>query len=145
MNEYLMANAALSKFCRNYMRLKKNLPIRPSEMGVLNIIVETEGPHTPLQLAKLLGVSKPMITAHITTLGKLGYITREQSREDKRMFFVLPTKQAVELVESAKAEMEEQLKAIIEQLGRDDFDQLVCLIGKANHILEADDAQDKRA
>lgn len=43
-SSYLMANAELSKFSRNYMQLKKSLPIRPSEMGVLNIIVQTSGP-----------------------------------------------------------------------------------------------------
>ena len=136
MNEYLMANAALSKFSRNYMRLKKNLPIRPSEMGVLNIIVETEGPHTPLKLAELLGVSKPMITAHLTTLVKLGYITREQSTQDKRVFFVLPTKKARDLVEAAKQDMNRQMDLLVQHMGRAEFEAFVCLAQEANKILE---------
>ena len=68
MDQYFQTNAILSKFSKNYMELKKDLPIRPSEMGLLNIITNTEGPHTPVVLAEMLGVSKPMISAHITSL-----------------------------------------------------------------------------
>ena len=50
---------------QNYMKLKTELPIRPSEMGVLNIITGTKGSNTPVMLAEKLEVSKPMITAHI--------------------------------------------------------------------------------
>ncbi|MDE7141146.1 MAG: MarR family transcriptional regulator, partial [Treponemataceae bacterium] len=66
------------------MGLKKGLPVRPSEMGVLNIISETAGPHTPVMLAEMLKVSKPMITAHITSLEKNGYIIKSPSPQDKR-------------------------------------------------------------
>ncbi|MEE1313354.1 MAG: hypothetical protein UHS41_06395 [Lachnospiraceae bacterium] len=55
MDRYFAVNAVLSMFSKNYMELKKGLPIRPSEMGVLNIITETPGPHTPVILANLLG------------------------------------------------------------------------------------------
>ena len=51
MDKYFFANAVLSVFSKNYMDLKKGLPVRPSEMGVLNIISETAGPHTPFMLA----------------------------------------------------------------------------------------------
>ena len=65
MDKYLVANAVLSIFGKSYAELKKDLPIRPSEMGVLNIITETPGLHTPMMLAEALKVSKPMITADI--------------------------------------------------------------------------------
>ena len=48
MDKYFTANAVLSIFAKSYMELKKDLPIRPSEMGVLNIITQIPGPHTPL-------------------------------------------------------------------------------------------------
>ena len=69
-DKYINANMVFSKFSRNYMELKKNLPVRPSEMGVLNIITRRDGVFTPLMLKKLLGVSKPMIKARITVLEK---------------------------------------------------------------------------
>lgn len=76
MDKYVETNAVLSKFCKGYMDLKKDLPIRPSEMAVLNIIVQREGKFTPLMIAELLEVLKPMITAHISVLEKKEYIKK---------------------------------------------------------------------
>lgn len=136
MDKYVLANAVFSKFSRNYMELKKGLPIRPSEMGVLNIITETPGPHTSVLLAELLGVSKPMITAHLSVLTEKGYITKQQSPEDRRVFYILPTKKALELVESAKKEMYQHLERMVEALGKVEFDTLVSLMETANQTLE---------
>ena len=141
MDQYFTANAVLSMFSKDYMDLKKGLPIRPSEMGVLNIITQTPGPHTPVLIAGLLGVSKPMITAHLTVLSQKGYIRKQQSPQDKRAFYVLPTEKAMALVESARAELNQQLEQLIEELGQDEFDHLVRLAGKANKVLEADQEQ----
>lgn len=137
MDRYLAANAAFSKFSRNYMELKKNLPIRPSEMGVLNILAATPGPHTCQMLAELLGVSKPMVTAYLTSLADKGYLTKEQSQEDKRVYYVLPTAQALALVEAASADMQAQLAALMEAMGQAEFDRLVELTQKANAALQA--------
>ena len=143
MNKYFSANAVLSMFSKYYMELKKNLPIRPSEMGVLNIIAETPGPHTPVLLAGLLGVSKPMITAHLTDLAQKGYIEKKQSPEDKRVFYVLPTEKALALVENAKTDLNQHLERLIQEMGQDEFDNLVRLAGKANKILEVDRGAEK--
>lgn len=149
MDPYLEANAAFSKFSRNYMEQKKDLPIRPSEMGVLNIITGTPGPHTPVRLAQLLGVSKPMITAYLTSLAEKGYITKQPSSEDKRAYHILPTEQARQLVERARVDMVRQLETLMNALGQEDFDKFVDLAWRANDILEANrgenDKEIKRA
>lgn len=138
MDRYFNANAVLSIFSKNYMELKRGLPIRPSEMGVLNIITGTEGPHTPVMLAELLGVSKPMITAHITSLEGKGYITKEPSTEDKRAYYIRPTEKARELVECARIDLNGKLELLIKGIGPDGFDTLVALAEKANSIMEGD-------
>lgn len=136
MNKYFEANAILSVFSKNYMDLKRELPIRPSEMGVLNIITETSGPHTPVLLAKLLRVSKPMITAHLTTLLKKGYIKKQQADDDKRVYYILPTKKAANLVESEKGKLNLQLEHLAKEMGQNEFDTFVMLAQKANFILD---------
>lgn len=138
MNEYVTANAALSIFSKYYMELKRGLPIRPSEMGVLNIIAETPGPHTPLLLAELLGVSKPMITAHLTDLAKKGYIEKKQSLKDKRVFNVIPTEKALALVKSAKTDLNRHLERLEQEMGENEFLHLVRLAQKANQILKTE-------
>ena len=141
MDKYFVANAVLSVFSKNYMDLKKGLPIRPSEMGVLNIISETEGPHTPVMLAEMLKVSKPMITAHITSLENKGYITKSPSPQDKRAYYILPTEKANTLVKKAKADLTHKLDWLINGLGQDDFNALVALAEKANKIMETSEAE----
>lgn len=136
MDQYVKFNAVLSLFSKNYMELKKDLPIRPSEMGVLNIITETPGPHTPVMVAEFLGVSKPMITAHVTSLMNKGYILKQPSAEDKRAYYILPTDKGRELVESAKADMKRQLQYLKENMGQEEFEMLVRLAQEANKVLE---------
>ena len=137
MDRYFKVNAVFSIFSKNYMELKRGLPIRPSEMGVLNIITGTEESHTPVMLAEMLGVSKSMITAHITSLERKGYITKAPSAQDKRAYYILPTDKALELVEYAKADLDEKLAHMERELGQERFYTLVALAEKANAIMEA--------
>lgn len=136
MNKYMNANIAFSKFSRDYIKLKKDLPIRPSEMGVLNIITQRDGLYTPIMISELLGVSKPMIAAHISVLEEKGYIFKDFSSSDKRSFFVMPTEKAKELVAETNARLGEQLKAIENKLSEERFELLVKLIEEAQIVLE---------
>ena len=130
MDKYINANRVLSRFSRNYMEQKKDLPIRPSEMAVLNIITQRGGQYTPLMIAELLGVSKSMIAAHIQVLSQNGYIRKEASEEDKRSFYVLPTDKAVRLTDEFKIKQTEYLKAIEAVIGETEFEELVRLLDK---------------
>lgn len=135
MDKYVAANAVLSIFSKNYMEQKKGLPIRPSEMGVLNIITETLGPHTPVMLAEMLEVSKPMITAHLTSLVNKGYVIKKPSSEDKRVYYIIPTQKAEALVASAKKDLDGRLKQLEDMMGQEKFDAFVKLAGEANSIM----------
>lgn len=130
------ANVVFSKFSRDYMGLKKDLPIRPSEMGVLNIISHRDENFTPLMLAEMIGVSKPMITAHVQSLLKKGYIRKETSGADKRSFFVRLTEKGKALADEFEEKQSEYLKMIEARLGKENFDELIRLIGEAQAILE---------
>ena len=143
MDKYFSANAVLSLFGKSYAELKKDLPIRPSEMGVLNIITETPGLHTPMMLAGALKVSKPMITAHLTSLMNKGYITKRPSPEDKRAYYILPTEQAKALVKDAKEDLYWYLEQLANGLGEERFDLLVKLAEEATNILEEAKCEEK--
>lgn len=136
MDKYMDANIVFSKFSRNYMELKKDLPIRPSEMAVLNIITQRGGSFTPLMIAELLGVSKPMIAAHIQVLLKKGYIYKEALPEDKRSFYVLPTEKALTLADKFNMKQAEHLKEIESEIGEADFNELIRLLNKTLPILD---------
>ncbi len=135
MDKYVETNAVLSKFCKGYMDLKKDLPIRPSEMAVLNIIVQREGRFTPLMIAELLEVSKPMITAHISVLEKKEYIKKECLKEDKRSFYVLPTEKAKKLVATAGETTKNNLQILKKNLGSENYEKLLNILSETNKIL----------
>ena len=110
------------------MELKKDLPMRPSEMGVLNIITKREGLFTPIMIAQLLEVSKHMVTNHITVLEKKGYILRQSCANDKRSFYVIPADKAISLVKEVEKNLNNHLKNIEEYLGKEKFEFLIHLI-----------------
>lgn len=135
MDKFLNANIILSKFSMDYMELKKDLPIRPSEMAVVNIITKRDGKFTPVMIAELLGVSKPMVTSHIVVLEKKGYVEKEYLAEDRRSFYILPTKKAKELSDNTDAKFSVYLKNLEKDLGEENFDMLINLIDKTSQIL----------
>ena len=136
MDKYLNANVVFSKFSRDYMALKKDLPIRPSEMGVLNIIIKREGLFTPIMIAELLEVTKPMVASHISVLEKKRYITKEYSKNDKRSFYVIPTSKAKKLVLETESKLNEKLINLEKKLGTSRFDELIKTLEEAKNYLE---------
>lgn len=134
MDKYLKANIVFSKFSRQYMDIKKDLPIRPSEMGVLNIIVRRGGLYTPIMIAELLEVTKPMATNHISVLLKKGYVKKQYLENDKRSFYVIPTDKAKILVETTEKKLKDKLLKVETELGKDEFDKLVMYLDKVRTL-----------
>lgn len=136
MDRYLNANIIFSKFSRDYMALKKDLPIRPSEMGVLNIITKREGLFTPVMISGLLEVTKPMVANHISVLEKKGYIKKLYSESDKRSFFVIPTEKAKKLVAGTEYKLNKTLTKIENKIGSKKFDELIKTLDEVKNYLE---------
>jgi len=61
------------------------------QMALLLVVYLTPGPHTVRGLALMLGVSKPVVTRALNTLGTLGYLRRERDEADRRNVFVART------------------------------------------------------
>ena len=72
------------------------------QMALLMIVYLTPGPHTVRGLAHTLGVSKPVITRALNTLGALGYLRRERDQDDRRNVFVVRTNDGTEFLEGFK-------------------------------------------
>lgn len=131
MDKYINASAVFSRISREYLWLKRGLPIRPSEIGMLSIITGNEEAFTPLMLAERMGVSKPMIAAHLQTLLEKGYVYKETCEDDRRSFFVRPTEEGIALIEELTERRINYVKEIEKKLGEKDFDTLVSLLAKA--------------
>lgn len=69
------------------------------QMALMLIVYLTPGPHTVRGLASTLGVSKPVITRALNTLGSLGYLRRVRDEADRRNVFVARTGTGQEFLE----------------------------------------------
>lgn len=61
------------------------------QMALLLLVYLTPGPHTVRGLAQSLGVSKPVVTRALNTLGALGYLRRQRDQADRRNIFIAKT------------------------------------------------------
>lgn len=127
-------NMEMVRFCRGFLRGVSDLPIRPSEFAVLEILYAVPGAHTPASLAEKLGVSKPMLSAHLSSLIRRGVVLRVPSPEDGRSTYVVPTKMGKELFKKYSVNSE-KMNVLKSALGQKNFDRFVQLIVRANQIL----------
>lgn len=69
------------------------------QMALMLVVYLTQGPHTVRGLAERLGVSKPVITRALNTLGALGYLRRVRDDADRRNVFVVKTNTGQDFLE----------------------------------------------
>src|ERR1044072_762149 len=76
------------------------------QMALMLLVYLTPGPHTVRGLAHLLGVSKPVITRALNTLGSLGYLRRVRDESDRRNVFVARTSTGQDFLEGFNRNLE---------------------------------------
>lgn len=81
------------------------------QMALMMLVYLTPGPHTVRGLANVLGVSKPVITRALNTLGSLGYLRRVRDEADRRNVFVAQTSTGQEFLESFERNIEQEGRA----------------------------------
>ncbi len=135
MQDFINAAEQISLFCRININTKRELPIRSSEMGLLIYLVKTDGEKTPMGVARFFKVTKAMATNMVTALTKQGYLTKEQSDNDKRSFTLIPTQKALDLVEATYTEYFRTMALLKEKMGENDFTMLIMVLKKANNVL----------
>lgn len=81
------------------------------QMALMLLVYLTPGPHTVRGLAGILGVSKPVITRALNTLGSLGYLRRVRDEADRRNVFVAQTNTGQEFLESFGRNIEQDEKS----------------------------------
>jgi DNA-binding MarR family transcriptional regulator len=78
------------------------------QMALMLLVYLTPGPHTVRGLANILGVSKPVITRALNTLGSLGYLRRVRDEADRRNVFVAKTNTGQEFLEGFERNIEQE-------------------------------------
>ena len=81
------------------------------QMALMMLVYLTPGPHTVRGLANILGVSKPVITRALNTLGTLGYLRRVRDEADRRNVFVARTTTGQDFLEGFERNIEQDAPA----------------------------------
>ena len=99
-----MSDASLAGWMRTLIDyVRSGAPdLTNRQMALLMLVYLTPGPHTVRGLAKILGVSKPVVTRALNTLGGLGYLQRERDQDDRRNVFVVRTSDGTNFLEGFK-------------------------------------------
>lgn len=130
-------NEEIMRFCRAFMRNKSvDLPVRPSQFAVLDIMCSVPGMLTPVELSRRLGVSKAMISMHLSALVDMGLVMRVQSPEDGRSVVVMPSRLGRDLFDRVVRASNKRIEILSKKMGKGQFDELLRLIGVANQILD---------
>lgn len=69
------------------------------QMALLLVVYLMPGPHTVRGLARMLNVSKPVVTRALNRLGALGYLRRQRDDTDKRNIFIARTSEGADFLE----------------------------------------------
>ena len=104
-----MADQALGSWMRTLIAyVRSGEPdLTNRQMALMLLVYLTPGPHTVRGLAERLGVSKPVITRALNTLGALGYLRRVRDESDRRNVFVAKTGNGQDFLEGFERNLEQ--------------------------------------
>jgi len=137
MKEYIVtATEEVAMFCRLQMNIKKDLPVRSSEMGVLIYTTKQIEDVTPLMISQFFQITKPSVTSMVNSLIKQDYLLKTPSSTDGRSYTVSVTTKGRKLVETTYDEYFSAMALLEEKMGEVDFKLFVQLILRANEILK---------
>jgi DNA-binding MarR family transcriptional regulator len=137
-NEIIISADVVAMFCRLQMNLRRDIPIRPSEMGVLIFTQKQSDQVTPLMISNFFRIAKPSVTAMVNSLIKKDYLLKIPSPTDGRSYTIETTDKGRELVESTYNEYFRTMELLKKEMGDKDFSLFIELIQKANNILSGE-------
>ncbi|HAR63040.1 MAG: hypothetical protein DKM50_01450 [Candidatus Margulisiibacteriota bacterium] len=86
-------------------------------------------------LSEKLGVTKPSTTAIVSKLIKMGYIFKQQSLVDKRVFYLYLTDKAKEILESEKNGMKMFAAKMKENMSSEDMEKIHYVLEKIMKVM----------
>lgn len=106
------------------------------ELKLLYFLLENEENEiSPSIISKRLHISRPRITAALTTLRNKGFVTTEPSKEDRRRVYVNLTPRGKSFVLERKNNVEKYFDQYVNGLGEKDTKELIRLINLTVKIM----------
>lgn len=90
----------------------------------------------PSILSDKLHISRPRITAALTTLRKKGYVSTEMSKDDRRRICVILTKEGLSFIQGKQKKVEKNFELFAKGLGEENSLELIRLIDLIVNVME---------
>lgn len=90
----------------------------------------------PSILSDKLHISRPRITAALTTLRKKGYVDTEISKDDRRRIRVILTKEGLSFIQVKQKNVEKNFELFAKGLGEENSLELIRLIDLIVNVME---------
>lgn len=118
--------------------LPGQLTLGRGEFRIL-LIIHKRKECTPGELSSILNVGTGRIANALKDLGKKGFITRSQNKEDKRRSVVQLTEKGEEISKKISDVFLRKVKLIVDGLGEEEFMKMCDLIKKAFQYAREED------
>ena len=88
------------------------------------------------ELTKNLCITKPATSKILNTMEKKGYISRVSNKSDRRVVYVKLTNDGEKFLKDQDRKFQQFTCSIVEKMGQEDTDDLICLFGKLYDVIE---------
>ena len=121
---YMEAFSQLAEFLQGELFLLRFLSLNKGEEIV------------PSELSERLHMSRPRVTATISTLRKKGFVNTELDKKDRRRLKVRITKKGIDYIIKKQTIVNENFEEFINGIGEDDSRELIRIVDLAVKIME---------
>ena len=131
-----MAEELLHILCENArLRYRRELnDFSYGELSILTVLSSSEKGLSPGEMCDILGMTTPRVSAAISGLKRKGYVISKPDSEDRRKVNVSITEEGLSLISAKREEISEFIAAVLTDLGKDDAEEYVRILGKINTI-----------
>ena len=122
---------SIAQFCRNQVNVKRNLPIRSSDMGVM-IYLSHHQKAKVKDVSDFFDVAGATVTEMIQRLEKSGMIVIHQDGQDRRVKRIQLSELGKRFVDETRVDYLDSIQSIRQTLGDADFERFISLIQRIN-------------
>ena len=145
--EWLARALELLREGRKVMSLRPEPTVSEATRGmpaVMQVLIEEGHPMSPSELARKAGVSDARIANTLRALEKRGYVERRGCEHDRRRVEVLVTEKGYEVASKHFEECLDLIARFLEELGPEDTESLVHVVGRIGEVMEARRAEGRQ-
>lgn len=115
---------------------KNELNIQNNEFAIMKLLAaKKEEQMTISDISSRMQVSRPAISQVINALEDKDYVKRVHTKKDRRLVYVVLTKNGFDAVDLMNKRRNEKIKLLFDKLGDEDTDTFLRLFEKISHII----------